>query len=85
MLGDLWRFDRHMRFAVRSGSTVQTQPSSFSTIHLDDNAILNNDDNLPVTQPAKRVTNRFECLVVQRGFIATYGYWGIVQFRAGHG
>ena len=51
----------------------------------DDNPILNNDDNLPVAQPAKRVTNRFERLVVQGESIATRGCDCRVQLRTGHG
>lgn len=80
-----WAIGSSTAFVVWSGSSVQPQSPSFGTIHLDDNPILNNDDNLPVAQPAKRMTDRFERLVVQRGFTATHGCGGFVQFRAGHG
>jgi hypothetical protein len=74
-----------LRPVVRSGSSVQTKSSSFGTIYLDDNPILNNDDNLAIAQPAKRVTNRFERLVVQGESIATRGCDCRVQLRTGHG
>ena len=69
----------------RSSSPIQTKLPSFGSVHLDDHAILNDDDDLTVTQPAECAANSLDRLPVQRSFVATHGYGSYVDLSTGHG
>jgi hypothetical protein len=46
--------------------TAAMNPVAFRAIHLHDNAVLNNDDNLAESQAADRSADRLHCLLLAR-------------------